>query len=281
MRIHSADGVGCVIFDNSAVKRIAYLGVAADVASSLRAVGLTPFASEALLVEASAATPARARKQIDALRALAGEYCVLPWVMPILQGTAQGYLEGNPETEFFVRPLSIAEPDEDFSRRREECRAFASAVDDAAHARNAAQRADRIEFIRSASGRRYRLADLPHVLDVWPHSESGQATLRDLWHTAELPGEAPMQIIDAFDVWKLALEAVACSTFLGQIIDRPFGRVGLMDLLQLVYLGGAVRRVLVTDDQNFATVAKLALHGRHAGARVQLVDEFLRSSGVR
>jgi hypothetical protein len=53
-----------------------------------------------------------------------------------------------------------------------------------------------------------------------------------------------------------------------------------MDQVQLPYLGGATRRILVTRDGQFAAAAKIVVNGRYRLARVLTFKEFLTASDI-
>ena len=54
--------------------------------------------------------------------------------------------------------------------------------------------------------------------------------------------------------------------------SRP---VQLADFRQLVYLAGAERRVLVTDDTPLLRLGRAVIHGRYEDAQVVSFNEFL------
>lgn len=75
-------------------------------------------------------------------------------------------------------------------------------------------------------------------------------------------------------------DADAIAIFQGALALTQPRQVQRMDQLQLPYLGGADRRILVTMDEPFAEAGKMVVNGRYHLALVVSFKDFLEGSGV-
>jgi hypothetical protein len=97
---------------------------------------------------------------------------------------------------------------------------------------------------------------------------------RQSWSDIGLPDPFPPEILTQSDSWRLMADADAIGLYQGALaFDQP-RQVQRMDQLQLPYLGGTARRILVTKDGPFAEVGKIVVNGRYPLARVVTLSEW-------
>ena len=103
-------------------------------------------------------------------------------------------------------------------------------------------------------------------------------TIRMFWDRMHLPGEAPVERVLRNETWRLYLEAFGATVYERAVHRQTLSIAHVVDVDQLVYLGGSPRRVLVTDDGALRRIASAVLLGRYTGARVMSSSELLAST---
>ena len=75
--------------------------------------------------------------------------------------------------------------------------------------------------------------------------------------------------------WRLFFEGLGAAVYERCVRSQTSRPVQLADFRQLVYLAGAERRVLVTDDTPLLRLGRAVIHGRYEDAQVVSFNEFL------
>ncbi|MGE5231339.1 MAG: hypothetical protein ACM3NS_06320 [Deltaproteobacteria bacterium] len=109
----------------------------------------------------------------------------------------------------------------------------------------------------------------------WEGASQVGYLVRGVWRELKLPGRAPVALLlNQLECWRLAMDGYGFSAFeRGVSVNEP-RRVSRADLLQLIYLGGYRRRILVTADNGLLRAGRAILDGRYPGARTMSWDEF-------
>jgi hypothetical protein len=70
----------------------------------------------------------------------------------------------------------------------------------------------------------------------------------DLWNHFGFTEDAPIEPLLRQDVWRLFFEGYGVAVFERVMEQKPPRPVQYNDIIQLIYLGGRGRRMLVSDD---------------------------------
>lgn len=118
--------------------------------------------------------------------------------------------------------------------------------------------------------------DVPAFLDSqWTTASQLDSFIEDAWETLELPGSPEIPRVLENEAWRLYFEGFGATVYERAILSQTVAPAHLADIRQLVYLAGAFRRVLVTDDGGLVRVAKSVLTRRYPNARVLGFNELL------
>lgn len=109
----------------------------------------------------------------------------------------------------------------------------------------------------------------------WMRPDLLAPLIQEAWEGLELEGQAPLAEVLLDDAWRLYFEGFGAAVFERGVSREQPKRVQEADLLQLIYMGGAARRIFVTNDKALHRVGSAVLHGRHRLARVLWPAEML------
>jgi hypothetical protein len=113
----------------------------------------------------------------------------------------------------------------------------------------------------------------------WTREDQLDTFAETVWSSLELPGEPPLRALLSNEIWRMYFEAhgaVIYERVVPSQVERP---AHISDVVQLVYLAGARRRILVTEDAAFVRAARGVLEGRYPNSRVMLPADFIASAG--
>jgi hypothetical protein len=117
---------------------------------------------------------------------------------------------------------------------------------------------------------------VPEFLDAqWTTVSQLDSLVEKAWATLKLPGTPDIARVLENEAWRLYFEGFGATVYERAIHSQSLSPVHAADIRQLVYLAGARRRVLVTDDGGLVRVATHVLTRRYPGARVLRFREFL------
>ena len=270
---------GYIFFDNNTLGEMYRHGLADRILRSLRTVGLEVQATEVNLVESYSASTGITEKLIATLKTLVGHDGVLPWTGEILQLEAHAFLRGEPCSQIPLNSLDTLEPGQSRDALRSKVDAFRKRTD-ASHRRLHAEARPRIQKKLKAQGIRPAWEEFAGFLEAWQLIETREIFARQSWRDLDLPEPFRAEVLQASEAWRLMADADGMGIFQAAIAFEQPPQVQRMDQLQLPYLGGATRRVLVTRDGPFAAAAKTVVNGRYHLAQVLTFAEFLDKSGI-
>jgi hypothetical protein len=95
-----------------------------------------------------------------------------------------------------------------------------------------------------------------------------------IWNRLNLPSDAPVDQVLENEMWRLFFDGQGIGAFERAISEQPPKRAQQMDLLQLIYLGGAQRRMIASDDAGTLRAAMAVLHGRYRRARAVHISQL-------
>src|SRR5690606_13397626 len=99
--------------------------------------------------------------------------------------------------------------------------------------------------------------------------------LEHLWRAWGLPGDPPVEELLNYQAFRLFFDGWGAATFARTVEHPQRGIVQSSDLTQLVYLGAAADRVLVTDDREFRDLGNAVLRGRYSLAELVPFDAMV------
>jgi hypothetical protein len=268
---------GALIVDTSCLKRLAYDDVRARFVQQLRLIDFAPWPSAVNAIEVAALSDSRYRTRYqEVLRFLADGRALLPWPHDVLKDIGLALSQKHRRVrlrtsgfEFLIRePVG------------QEHVALAQRV--TADSRQSWQniyshiRSDLQRFIRA------RLTAPPwsdaHAFldEVVLEPAFLRTFVSSLWAAFDLPGKAPVQALLASGPWRAFIEAYGILAYeRGIITSAEPKQAHVWDLLQLVYIAGPSRKILVSEDRAFLRAAKLVIEGRYPNASVLHWDSFL------
>lgn len=270
---------GLVVLDASSIKHLEADEARSNLHASLRANWLELWPSVMNVLEVVKTRNPRVRTRLlRTIAELAADRPLLPWPHELLRQVGAAVAEGRRETRVGERRLQrlLKEPDSISESEVENVRRFLQEREQDFTSMH--QRARRVlRPILRQHGALDRWGSVGNFLDsVWNDPDHLDDYLVSLWDALQCPGQAPVEELRKVDGWKLFLEGVGAAAFERAVRGKTPKRVQEADLLQLVYLGGSHRRILVTNDRRFRELASSMLHGRHTLARVISVKKLLR-----
>lgn len=270
---------GYIFFDNNVLGEIHKNGLAPAIARSLRASGLQAQATELNLVESYSAPVFVSDALVSTLRILVGQDAVLPWTGEILKLEAEAFMRGERASRLPLYSLDNFEPGESREELRTRLITFKTQTD-ITHRELHASARPQIQAKLKEMRLRPSWDDFGAFLGEWQSMPIRRIFAARSWKDLGLADPFNPGILDASDSWRLMSDADALGLYQGAIaFDQP-KEVQRMDQLQLPYLGGATRRILVTRDGAFSSAASIIVNGRYHLGLVQKMTDFFRKSGL-
>ena len=253
--------------------------LAEKIRASLRSAWLDTQVTELNLVENYSAPAIVSDAVKETIRILVGHEGVLPWVGEILRIEAETFLRGERAPQIQYNSLDILEEGQTWDRLRAELNAFRKRTDES-HRRLHATARKALQPKLKTLGVRPEWSEFPEFLEAWQSVETREIFARQTWRDLGLPEPFNANILKASDSWRLVADADGIGMFQGALAFKQPRQVQRMDQLQLPYLGGADRRILVTCDGPFAEAGKMVVNGRYHLAQILSLDELLWRGGI-
>lgn len=266
-----------LIIDNSCLSYLMRRGALARFRGSLRAADLVVALTELNLLEATAAKPDSLQADLIAtLRMLAGNEPLLPWPFALLKGighslaraerTYQAPVSGK---EWYLDDLSA------LREIREEVVAFHQSIENAFTSLHENNR-KRIRAVLKSSKSHGNFEDARDFLErQWFDSELRRHFATVTWRSFDLPDPVPFELIESSEAWRLLLDIEGLSVYERAVAWEEPSRVHRHDLLQLIYLAGSRRRILVTADRALIRAGEAVLQRRYLNARVAHISDMI------
>jgi hypothetical protein len=243
----------------------------------LRAADWVPQITEVNVLEAIAITSAAKRDRIVAVvRDLAASILILPWPLEMLAQLGHAMIDGK--TSHWVVASSadsFLHNRDDALRIQEETREFNRMIERSYSEQHDLHRVDIHGRMRNKRLRDpYR--DVEHFLhEYWYPSKTRADFANVMWRGLKLAGEAPMEVIDQCEPWRLFVDAEGVALYERAIATNQPKRIQRMDLMQLTYLGVAPKRVIITADAGLIRAANAILPGRYHLAAAAHISRFI------
>lgn len=273
----SGPQAGALIVDTSCLKRLLDPSTRARLVQQLRLIDFTPWPSaiNAIEVAAHSNQPRQAQFQ-EVLRFLAEDRLLLPWPHDILKDVGLTLINRQrivklrqSGLDYLIRepvgPKHLSLAKEVAERSKSTWTAVYSRI-----------RSQIISYLK-AHGRKSPWNDAPAFLDtVIGERKFLVDFMASLWGALDLPGTAPVEQLILPGPWRALVEGHAIlayeQAFTGGAQPKP---AHAWDLLQVVYMAGPSRKILVTEDRPFLRAARAVIVGRYPNASVLHWDEFL------
>ncbi len=105
----------------------------------------------------------------------------------------------------------------------------------------------------------------------WSRPEQQDIYIALLWGKLGLPGTPNVAAVLGLGTWRLVIDAYGAAVFQRSIKREQGKKVQRSDMMQMAYLAGVQRRVLVTADKDYSRIATEVLRQRHLLARAILL----------
>lgn len=268
---------GLLVLDNNCYERLEDPAHLATFRANLREADFIPVASEVNLVEiASVASDNIRGRLLHTLREVTGSEHLLSWPFQLLRQIGDAILAGEPR---FAAPPSgkewyLDDPDA-LKALREDALKFQRTIEEKfSHLHDRARQ--RLQRRAKSSGTKNDFASTCDFLTrEWSVGETRGIFASLTWEALGLPGDAPLDSLYGTEAWKLFLDVEGAALYERAVAIKQPKRVQRMDLIQLVYLAGASRRMIATADRSFLRAANEILKGRYPNARAIHIEELI------
>lgn len=268
---------GMLIVDNSCLKHLMRPEALARFRGSLRAADLVVASTELNLLEATATQPDSLQADLIAtLRTLVGNDGLLPWPFALLKGIGDCLARGELT---YQAPVSGKEwyLDDLGALRdiREEVIAFHQSIEDAFTSLHKSNR-KRIRAFLKARESRGDFEDAKDFLErQWFGSDLRRHFATVTWRSFGLPDPVPFDLLESNEAWRLLLDIEGLAVYERAVAWEEPSPVHRHDLLQLIYLAGNNRRILVTADKGLIRAGEAVLRGRYLNSRVAHISDMI------
>lgn len=271
---------GLIVLDTNCYKYFENPAEREAILRSCRAAQLSIWPSAINVFEAAATPQVDIRDRLLAvIRSLVGARALLPWPLHLIEEFAISAAEGKRTVKFRASLADGILHDPAIAlQERDEAVRIRSEIEAGFNQIHTRIRPEIQEHLR-AENLRYEWPSVSDFLDkLWMQPELVD-NMSELYLThTNLAGRVPTDVLSRIPAWLLFVEAEGIAAYQRGVVSQLPRRVHRFDLLQLVYLAGSDRRILVTDDGPFLDVAQEVLNGRHPNARAMHISEFLKSS---
>lgn len=266
---------GILVIDNNCYARLSDPDALRRFRANLRAANWIAQPSEVNLLESSAAPPDVRARLLRTIRAVADGQPLLPWPIKLLKQIGQAMTRG--EFRFTVPPSGAEWYLDDPAAVEEvgtEALQFQRDIELAfsqLHQRNR----QRVQAQLRQQRARDEFGSARDFLERgWAQTGGRRMYAEVTWKALALPGKPPLDAIEANEAWRLLLDAEGVAAYERAIAHEQPKFVQRMDLVQLVYLALADRRMLVTADAPLRRAADAVLIGRYPDARTVHVADL-------
>jgi hypothetical protein len=263
-----------LILDNSCFAQLGDADTLARFRASLRTTDFAAVPSEINLLEASISPDYRQEKLFRTIAELENSRGLLPWPFRLLRSIGDAIAAGRPSTvetsgkEWYLQDLEATR------ELRSKLAAFRERVE-TSYLRFHTRTRDRLRAHMRERGIKDTFGSTRAFLEqYWWHGEMRQIWADVTWKHLKLPGDVPLARLEQSGPWRLYLDIEGVNTYWAVANQQP-RFVGRMDLLQLVYLGLARRRIIATADQGFLEAATAVLAGRYLNARAVHISKLV------
>ncbi len=266
-----------LIVDNNCLSHLRRPGALERFRGSLRAADLVVVPTEINLLEATAAAPDKLRDDLIAtLRAISGSEALLPWPFTLLRDIGAALTRGE---HVYRAPESgkewYLEDPEALREIRQEVLAFNETIETTFTALHETNR----ERLREALKARNARPDFEDARDFlerqWFDSDLRRHFASVTWRSFGLPDPVPFALLEANEAWRLLLDVEGLAVYERAVATETPKRVHRRDLIQLVYLAGSQRRILVTADNGLLRAGEAVLSKRYLNARVAHISGMI------
>lgn len=268
---------GALILDTSCLKRLTDSSVRQRLVAQLRVIDFTPWPSAINAIEVAALPDSRhqARYQ-EVLRFLAEDRILLPWPLDVLKDVGEAAIRRDRIVKLRPSGLDflIREP---IGPRHLQTAQQVMAQSAASWDRVFGNIQKKVREHLRERQMKSAWSEVPAFLDS---VLADPVFLRDfmgkLWASLGSPGKPPVELLVENKPWRALVEAHGVLAF-----ERSFTggseppRAHVWDVMQLIYMAGPERKILVTEDKPFLRAATAVLHGRYPNALALHWHEFL------
>ena len=266
-----------VIVDNNCLSHLRRPGGLDRFRGSLRAADLVVVPTELNLLEATAAEPDELRDDLIAtLRAIAGHEALLSWPFTLLREIGAALSRGElsyraPESG---KEWYLDDP-QALSAIRQEVLSFNATIEDTFTALYETNR----QSLRAKLKARNAREDFEDARDFlerqWFDSDLRRHFAAVTWRSFGLPEPVPFDLLEANEAWRLLLDVEGLAVYERAVATETPTRVHRLDLIQLIYLSGSRRRILVTADRGLLRAGEAVLSRRYLNARVVHISTMI------
>lgn len=273
----AVSNAGILILDTNCYPRLESADKLACLRANTRATGFIAQPSELNLVEIAATSPNSIRDRLLAtMREVANGNALLPWPFKLLHEIGLAIASGTPSVS--VQPSGKEWYLDDFAavgRLREEALEFQKSLEKTFSGFHARSRKRLQGSMRSCSVRDEFGSARGFLEGFWGESDMRRDFAGLTWSALRLPGDAPVAKLELNEPWRLLLDAEGVAVYERAIARVQPKFVQRMDLLQLVYLGIAQRRMLASADAGLLRAANTVLSMRYNNARALHIAELI------
>lgn len=268
---------GLLILDNNCYAALAVPKNLARFRANLRVMDFIAQPSEVNLLESTSASPDIIQERLLAtIRDVASGQPLLEWPFKLLQKIGEAIVDGK--TGFRVEPSGKEWYLDDLNAAREiraEVLEFNRGIEKTFSAYHESSRKKLKKQFRE-----HRMKDefgsaREFLQDYWVGSEMRKIFAEVTWTALNLPGVAPLEILEKNEAWRLLLDAEGVAIYERAITQNRPKTVHRLDLIQLVYLGASLRRMIVTADGGLLRAADAILTGRYPNARAVNLSDLI------
>lgn len=273
---------GVVVLDTNALKIFEDPEVREKLFGSLRAANLILRLSTTNIIEILKTENPRVRDRLlVTARALCEQSYLMPPPTALLKQASEAFLQG--ESFFRVAESGVEwilfEPERLTSEHLTHARRIWAEQEqtwDDAYARGRSP----IRRVIEENHGRDPWGSVSEFLDQhWMRVNQLDTFMERTWEGLSLPGKAPIEMLMCHETWRMYFEAQGAVIYERIVANQATRPAETADVYQMVYLTGAARRILVTEDRAFRRVSAAVLLGRYLGSRVMTPQAFLDGAG--
>ena len=267
---------GILLLDNNCFDVLAEPAALSKFKANARAAGWITQLTEVNALEVLA-TPGDAKQQrlIEVLKEVGGQGPMLPWPFAMLRELGTAILAGKTASR-----VTTAEADillysrEEAIRIRAETAEFNRRIESAFTEHHDGIRSKMRQMMRQRGVKDPYRSTREYLQSWWFDGGVRAAYAQYVWTGLKLKGLAPMTVLEECEPWRILLDVEGVAWYERSVASQQPRRVDRMDLLQLVYLGVAPKRMIVTADRGMLRAAAAVLPGRYRNASAVHIDQL-------
>jgi hypothetical protein len=259
---------GLLLLDNNCYRELVSADRLARFRANLRISDLIAQPSEVNLIESTSAPDGIREQLLRTIHVVANGQPLLPWPFKLLKqignaivkGERSFRLEASGKEWLLEDPVAAGELNQEVLEFQRGIEAAFTAFHSRNHQRMRAQ-------LRHLGGREDFGEARSFLERAWYDNEMRREYAEVTWSALDLSGDAPIAELEKNEAWRLLLDAEGLAMYERAIAHTQPKAVQRLDLIQLVYLALAQRRVLATGDIGLLRAAAAILPGRYPNAR--------------